>query len=478
MSTDIFELDVHSLSHDGRAVGRLDNRVIFVEGALPEQRVRVKITKSKKNFAEAICLEVLKEAPQSIEAPCPHAAVCGGCALQTMPAATQVLWKERMVLEAMTRIGKLSPQELECIQPLVPSPKAWGYRNKMEFAFGQDAENNLVLGLRGKGSHAVQAVPQCALLPQGCMDVVQKLRNLCHDAGLGAWAPAEKNSVSKNTHREQNVLRHVVVRRPHTTLPDGKAQLLINLITAPACKDVRLRLARLGKDLMQSCSEVTGFVLEERRSATMIAQGEHIITSMGNTTLQEKLGGVEYTFGHNAFFQINTEAAENLCTELAHMAATAAEQQNEGQDFFSLWDVYCGVGAPGLNLARHLPSQSMHLHGVEINPKAIDMAQKNAQNAHVSQAKYTASDAKRALGAWPAPHMILLDPPRAGLAPEVTELVAKSHAQHVIYISCNPATLARDIALLSTVYKVEKLVPMDFFPQTPHVESCVLLVRK
>ncbi len=484
MTAEIFELSVHSLSHDGRAVGRLENRVIFVEGALPGQTIRAKVLKSKKNFAEAQCIEVLKEAPDSITAPCAHASHCGGCALQTMPAETQLEWKERMVVEAMTRIAKLSPEALECIAPIVPSPAPWGYRNKMEFAFGQDAEKNLTLGLRAKASHEVHDVPHCRLLPEGCMDVVQRVKTLCQNMGLRAWG-------GKETEHEASILRHLVVRCPRTpknSEAQSTQQLLLNLITAPASRDMRLNLTRLGKELMQSCPQVTGFVLEERRSASMVAQGEHGIATLGDTVLQEQLGGIDYSFGHNAFFQINTAAAENLCSELKNMAGPlledlqAPEVQHQNGDTPCIWDVYCGVGAPGLNLASAFKTLKPHLYGVEINPKAIGMAQRNAQYlediAHISQAQYVANDAKRALKAWPAPQIILLDPPRAGLAPEVVAHVAKSEAKYILYVSCNPATLARDVALLGENYALEKLVPFDFFPQTPHVESCALLVKK
>ncbi len=471
MKTEHHEIELTSLSHDGRAVGRLSTdkgtQVVFVENALPGQRARIAITKSKKSFAEATCVEVLQEAPDSITPPCPHAGTCGGCALQSMPAATQIHWKERIVHEAMARIAKLSPEQMECIRPLVPSPQPWGYRNKMEFAFGQDAEGKLVLGLRGKGSHEVHMVEHCMLMPQGCMQVVQQVHALCQDARFKAWAGPEDTL---------GILRHLVVRRPHTLGPDGKAQLVVNLITAPGGNNARLRLSRLGKELMQQNAAVTGFVLEERRSASMIAQGEHTITQLGPCKLVETLGSVTYTMGHDAFFQINTAAAEVLCQHIQRMA-----QDVESDGPLCIWDLYCGVGAPGLNLSQHLQQQGQQecqLYGVEINTKAIAMAKRNAEALEFEQVTYVASDAKRALSSWPTPHVVLVDPPRTGLSPEVTQALVKSQAQRIIYVSCNPATLARDMALLSEEYSLKELIPLDFFPQTPHVESCVLLVKK
>ncbi len=469
MNKEIIQIELTSLSHDGRAVGRLDARVVFVEHALPGQTVRAAITKSKKNFAEATCLEVLQDAPDSISAPCPHADICGGCSLQTMSAATQLHWKERIVHEAMTRIAKLAPEQSACIAPIVPSPQAWEYRNKMEFAFGQGEDGSLVLGMRGKGSHTVVPVPHCKLMPQGCMDVVRQVTALCKEAKLQAWVPTNK----EHGQDKPGILRHLIIRRPHTLSPEGTPQLLVNLITAPAGTNLRLRISRLGQDLMNLCSNVTAFVFEERRNNTMIAQGEHVISKIGNTLLREELGDVQYTLGYNTFFQINTPAAQALCTEINTLATLDMPEK----DTVCLWDLYCGVGAPGLSLVRHLGSEKTTVYGVEINPKAIEIAKKTAQGLNYT-AHYEAGDTKKVISKWPTPDCILLDPPRTGMAPEVVEQVKQSQAERIIYVSCNPATLARDIALLSDAYELKKLTPLDFFPQTPHVESCVLLIKK
>ncbi len=525
-------VELTSLSHDGRAVGRLvddpQGRVIFVTHALPGQVVQAKITKSKKNFAEAQCMAIIQEAAHSQEAPCAHAQDCGGCPLQTLHPTRQLYWKERMVHEAMARIAKLAPEQLTCMENIVPSPQAWGYRNKMEFAFGNahnetnmpqtDAskalDKTLALGLRAKASHAVIAVPQCLLMPPVCLNIVESIRALCQKAGFSAWP---------NPTQEHAILRHVIIRRSRTSqkweqqgqghaqeqnqhpeqkheheikdalqqevsqganqglaqelqqglqqrLQQGKEEILVNLIIAPSQKEARLRLSRLGQELMQLHPEVTGFILEERYSKSMVAQGQQKIFSAGNLELQESLGPVAYTFGHNAFFQINTPAAAKLCTILENMTQDILQ----GQKGSCLWDVYCGVGAPGLTLAPYFET----MYGVEINDKAIAMAQKNAVAAGYTHCQYTAGDAKDILLHWPQPHMILLDPPRAGLHEECIQQMLQASAKAILYISCNPATLARDIAALSPQYTVQKLVPLDFFPQTAHVESCALLVRR
>ncbi len=459
MNTDICDVKLTTLSHDGRAIGRLladdetQKLVIFVQGALPGQRVRAKIIKQKKSFAEAICLEILEDSPESRPAPCAHAEKCGGCALQTMPYASQLYWKKTIVHEAMARIAKLSAEELNNIQDIIPSPQQWGYRNKMEFAFGHDLHNEsqLMLGLRAKASHNIVNVPHCMLMPEHCMQAIEVLRKKCQQLQLSAWN--ENNN---------GILRHAVLR----CTQEGAIHLC--LITARTSKNLRKDLAILGQELMDSIPQLTGFVHQERYSRSMFAEGEKLITELGQKVLYQKLGNINYTFGHDAFFQINRAAAEKLTALILSMLPPASAEALP-----CIWDICCGVGAPGLSLA-HAASA---LYGVEINPRAITMAKKNATSLGMEHCHYFAADAKTVLKNWPRPDLILLDPPRAGLHPSVIEEILNTTAKHIIYISCNPATLARDLTLLKAAYTLDKLVPLDFFPQSTHVESCALLSR-
>lgn len=454
----LLELDVLALSHDGRAVCRDGQRVIFVRGGLPGQRIRARLTAAKKRYAEGLCEAVLRPAPDALPAPCPHAGECGGCFLQEMPYTQQLFWKTRILAEALHRIGKLEHVPLA---PIIPSPQTWGYRNKMEFAFAPDSENGLRLGLRAAGSHAVTDIRHCLLLPAGGMDVLRALRELAQESGLPAWNDAEQ--------RGDGFWRFAVLRMPQTAAPNAEnalqPQCLVSCITAPATPEQQARVASLGQELMVRLPAVTGFVHETRAAVAPVAQGERVCLRLGQTTLRERLGGVDFDVDHAGFFQVNTAAAEALCQMAADMAALTGKEQ--------LWDLYCGVGAPGLCLA----AQAASLHGVECAPAAVDMARRNAARAGLAHCRYEAGDAARVPLRWPRPDLALVDPPRAGLASGVTRALLKAHPKKIIYISCNPATLARDVALLGTRYTVERVVPIDLFPQTSHVESIVLLQR-
>ncbi len=456
----VLELDALSLSHDGRAVCRhasdKGQQVIFVQGALPGQKVRARIIASKKSFAEAVCETVLCEAPNARTAACIHSRQCGGCTLQTMPYAQQCMWKERIVQEALCRIGKLEPSQIASLLRILPAPQEWGYRNKMAFTFSNDAQQNILLGLRAKASHCVTDIQQCLLLPHDCMPVLDAIRSTTRATHIPAW----------DMSTQQGLWRYAIIRRPHT-LYKGAIQLLVHIITTPATKEQRNIITHMGTTLLGMGLGITGFVHEERKSLTEFAQGEKLICRMGMTQLLENIDTVQYAVPYNAFFQTNTAVAAMLCAEAEHMAALTGQE--------NIWDLYCGVGAPGLNMAAN----AKQLYGAEINKIAIDAAKHTAQNLGFSHCHYVAKDVQKALGHWESPHVVLLDPPRAGVSPAVLQNILRACPQRIVYISCNPATLARDIALLTKTkeYILQKVVGVDMFPQTPHVETCALLCR-
>ncbi len=480
MTQEYQEIHLHALAHDGRAVGRAlshmneeafssqnaqDTKslgpIVFVQGGLPGQMVRARITKSKKNFSEAICTEVLQESADHIAPACPQAHLCGGCPLQSMPYEKQLFWKERMVKEALQRIGKVAHVPFEKIYP---SPLQWHYRNKMEFAVGKTDSNELILGLRAKGSHSIVAAEQCLLMPKEFVPVLIRLRQLMTATGLQPW-----ENTPQNSHKQ--LWRHVIIRRAYDAHKNNALGCHVQIITAPASAKSRHTLARLGQSLLDANLGVFGFVHEERHSTSLYAQGERCITQLGQKYVSETLANITYTLHHSAFFQVNTMAAEHLCTEATAMAALSGEE--------ILWDIFCGAGAPGLGLA----GKAKEVYGVELNTHAIQMAKNNAQNLGYAHCHYIAGNAERiiknppAQGAWPRPHVILIDPPRAGIHQSLIQTILHSHAHRLIYISCNPATLARDVALLQQKYTLERVCAADLFPHTAHIESCALLTR-
>lgn len=466
---DTCDLDVHALSHDGRAVGRvLDEddanargQVVFVQGALPGQRVRVRLIAAKKNFAEGQLVTVLTPAPDAQAPFCPHAADCGGCPLQEMPYNAQLYWKQRILTDALTRIGKL--QDIT-VRDILPSPQEWGYRNKMEFAFGSDVQGSVFLGLRQRGSHTIVDVTHCKLMPEPAMQVLTKIRELAQKSNLDVWDAAEEGS---------GFWRNIVLRMPlsqapasaNADAPKAGGQCLVYCITSRGTAKEQLIVKDLGHDLMAAMPCVTGFVHEVRDSCDNIPMGEKSLCRLGEDTLTEYLGGHSYTVGAKSFFQVNTNAAEHLCAAVAEGADLSGTE--------ILWDVYCGVGAPGLSIA----AKASRVYGIETSSQAVDMARKNAATAGYEHCAYAVGDAHILLRRLASPHFVLVDPPRGGLHSEVVKELLRAMPKKIVYVSCNPATLARDAALLvQQGYTVGMVQPVDLFPHSPHVE-CVLVLH-
>jgi 23S rRNA (uracil1939-C5)-methyltransferase len=467
------QLDIHAPVSDGRGLARHEGLAVFVADALPGQRVEATVLAVRARLAEARLDLVVAEAPDARPAACPHSdphgGACGGCAWQAMPYARQLAWKERFVLDALQRIGRVPEPP---VLPMLPSPSEWGYRNKMEFAFaGQGAD--LSLGLRRRAAHGIVDVTGCLLQTERTMRVVEAVRRAARRGNLAAWS------------RESGGWwRFLVIREP------AAGGCLVELIVAPHPDSVRHGLA-VAETVFTDCGAdgggVGGFVLSERAASSDVAYGERTLLCLrpdlerdpGAAELEEDLGGLRVKLGIGAFFQVNTPAAARLHAEAVRMAA-----QTAGDPVRTLWDLYCGVGSLGLYLARGLNIPV--LRGVEQSGRAVRLARRNAAAPGLPavSAGYEEGDVLRRIGKLAArgtPDMAAVDPPRAGLGPGVAAALCRLRPGRLLYVSCDPATLARDAALLtrdSAPYRLAAVRPVDFFPQTPHVECVALFVRK
>ena len=460
-------LDIAGLAHDGRGIARLapgnggsDERglTVFVQGALPGQKVRARLEQRKKSWASAVCCEVLTPAPDAVAPHCPHAGQCGGCPLQTMPYARQLAHKEDIVRQALTRIGRLAPDVVGAMcGGITPSPQLTGFRNKLTLAFGScGTDGSPELGLRAEGSHNVVPVPQCALVPAEGLAIAARMQELVR----AAWANGDNR-----------FWRFLTLRHGQTA--GGEEAWWALCLTSPGSKNQRRLVRRVGEDLLAACPQLAGFIHEERRQQDMLAVGERRVCVLGEATLHLPLGGLDFALDAASFFQVNTGAAQQLAEHAATMLAPFAGQGH------TLLDCYCGVGAPGLCLAPGF----VRLRGVEAQKVSIAHATLNARNAGFSHCHYEAADTARALASWTKDcrgdqYVALLDPPRAGLDAATLDVLLRLRPLAVLYISCNPATLARDAATLTKDgYRLDQLRCVDLFPHTPHVESLSLFTQ-
>ena len=498
---DCLDLALDGLAHDGRGIGHLKDPArpgergitVFVAGGLPGQTVRCRVKARKARFLEAELVEVRQPAADAVPPLCPHAAAgtgapgCGGCPLQTMPYASQLEWKTRLARDALVRIGGLDEETLDAAwEATLASPALAGFRNRMTFAFGAGPDG-LVLGQRSRGGADVVPTPDCALLPPGGRELLAVAQEAAAQSGLPAWHASERRGRGKTGGR--GFWRFLTLRQgwlPGETEPRWWALLL----TSPGNQAERAAIRAMGERLLsvRGLSRMGGFIHEERARDDALASGERRILCLDAegaenpeaAILHLPLAGRSFALDAASFFQVNTGAAELLAQTVRSMAPHGGR---------GLLDVYCGVGAPGQLIAADYAT----VLGMESDRRAVALAASNATAAGLKGCRYLTGDAgallKRvASGAPLSGHAkshtflvwdtALLDPPRGGLAPAALDALLHLKPEHILYVSCNPATLARDAARLSTSYTLERLAAVDLFPHTPHLECCSLWRRR
>ena len=480
---DTLELTLHGFSPDGRSVGRTDDGMtVFVQGGIPGQRISARLKAVKKRMAEAEMLSVLTHAGEERPAPCPHSETCGGCPWQCLPYDRQLDWKRRIVQDALRRIGRLGLPE-DIVRPVLfagaEAPSEWGYRNKMEFAFANDGNGRLRLGLRARATRSVVEVTECRLQSPRTMGVLAALRELCAKEKLAAAPdqgdrrqPSHKGGFSRSV-RQNNILRFAVIREP------SGGGCLVELITLPSPQEART-IRRLGEALLAGPWGVTGFVHSTRSAPSAVAYGEETLLRLGECGLVENLHlqgrPVNFQLDHSSFFQVNTRAAELLYNTAADMARQLFPE-SEGNWGRSCWDIYCGVGGLGLAMAPHFE----RVFGMEAVAPAIELAKANAQQCEGTAFQFETGDAatlEKSFKRFALPDLVVTDPPRAGMDEKTVQAILKHKPPRLVLVSCDPATLARDLALLAPAYHIHAVQPVDLFPQTPHVETVASLSRK
>jgi 23S rRNA (uracil1939-C5)-methyltransferase len=427
-------LEIDSLAHGGRGVARTDGYVVFVSGALPGDRVRATLTRARRDFAEAKAVELVEPSPDRVAERCVHGGEpCPGAPWQALPYERQLAEKARQVDDALRRLGRLEGFELEPIEPAV---ERWRYRNKFEYSFGE-RDGQLALGFHRRGSWAEVVDVEDCLLASG--------RNNSARNEVRAWAGREGIPAYERRDRH-GVLRNLVVREGRRT-----GQVQTRLVTGPAS------FSRPPVDLHT--------VVEGPGGGTTGPTGV-----LGEEFLEEELAGLRFRVSHAAFFQTNTEMAERLYGIAAEFAGLAGNER--------VFDLYCGIGTIGLILAP----RAGEVWGVEAAPEAIADAQRNAERNGIPNAHFTAADVRLGVGPLLAeagrPDVVILDPPRAGLSKKIVRRVIECGARRIVYVSCNPTTLAPNASSLATAgYRLRRIKPVDMFPQTSHIECVALLER-
>jgi 23S rRNA (uracil1939-C5)-methyltransferase len=457
------ELEVESLAFGGEGVARLGDGgyVVFVAGAIPGDRVRAVVHKRKRSYAHARTMEVLRPSPDRI----PPTAEHPGVPWQVMPYALQLEVKARQVDEALRRIGGLDGYALE---EIVPAVQQWRYRNKLEYSFGAGDGGELVCGFHTPaGGNSVAAIGDCLLASEAGNRAREAALRWCREQRLEPWdrgrRPGERRGEPPAPAADGRVrLRNLVVREGRRT-----DRLQVRIVTTEG----ELASDGLAAALHAALGEqLSGVLWTRSRSPAETTAGARTELVWGEPELPERLGELDLRISPEAFFQTNTEMAEVLYGLAADYAALEGWER--------VYDLYCGIGTIALTLAP----RAGELWGIELVPEAVADAIEAAHRNDVDKARFFAGDARLALPELleraGRPDVLVVDPPRAGLSRKVVHRIADASPRRIVYVSCNPTTLAPNAAeLVSLGWSLRRVRPVDMFPQTHHVECVALLER-
>lgn len=462
----LIELNVEAIGFEGIAIARKDGLVYFVKGAVPGDKVIARILRKRKNYSEAFATEILVPSPSRTDPQCMHFGTCGGCTWQNLNYKDQLHWKKQHLIDAFERIGGL---KAATILDTIPSEAQFNYRNKMEFSFGasrwltdneinsdKEIENkDFALGLHIPGRFdKVLDVKECLIQP----DIGNKILEAVRLAALNFAAPA----YNQRTHT--GFLRNLLIRTSHSS-----GEVMVVLITAEASDHPDYQMIDWFKEKFpQQFPEVSTIIWAINDKVTPVAIGEPNIIK-GSGFITEEILGLKYRISPFSFFQTNSKQLNKFISLILDYAEINSNK--------IVWDLYCGTGSITLPAVR----QAKQAFGMELAESSIKDAISNAELNHIKNVEFFPVDlhtkeVQILFEKLPKPDIMLIDPPRAGIHKNLIENILVTEPKRIVYVSCNPATQARDCAALSDKYKVECVQPVDMFPHTFHIESLALLV--
>ncbi|MCH4178477.1 MAG: 23S rRNA (uracil(1939)-C(5))-methyltransferase RlmD [Megasphaera sp.] len=444
-----YSIDILRLGVNGEGVGRYEDFTVFVPYTLPGETVDAEITFVKKQYATAKVVKVTKESPDRVKPVCPVYHTCGGCQLQHLSYEGQLKEKRQQVIDALTRIGHL---EHVTVLPTIGADDPFHYRNKMQFPVAEAKKGKVAIGCFAASTHHVINMASCAIQKEGNNSIASIVRDWMMQYKIPAY----------DEDKRFGMIRHVMGRvGVHT------GEIMVCLVTAreqiPHMKD----LVRM---LRQNVPGLTSVVQNINTRHTNVILGPKMRTVYGRPTIHDTIGALTFHISAQSFFQVNSEQAQKLYE-------TALEYADlKGNEVVA--DVYCGTGTITLFLAQ----KAKQVFGIEIVAPAIKDAIQNAKDNHIHNAEFILGDAvyklPELLRDGVHPNVIVLDPPRAGCSEQVLQAIARSKPDRIVYVSCNPATLARDLEYLhKNGYHIQKVQPVDMFPMTHHVECVCLMSR-
>jgi 23S rRNA (uracil1939-C5)-methyltransferase len=446
-----FPLSIKRLGINGEGIGFYKRQVVFVPGALPGEEIQVEITKVFPNRAEGKIKKIKKKSKNRTTPPCPIYEECGGCQLQHLAYPSQLKEKRDVVAQAFERYTKIHKDKLP-LEKTIGMKEPWYYRNKSQFQVGK-LNDTVIAGLYSSNSHKLINIDHCLVQHEDTNIVTNKVKQIIRDLNLPVY----------NERKRTGSIRTIVVR---TAFRTDQIQLVLVTATESFPKK-ELLTAEVKKRLPQ----VTSFVQNINEEKTSLIFGDQTEGVYGKDTITEHLGDLRFELSARAFFQLNPQQTVKLYDEVKRQAKLTGKEK--------LVDAYCGSGTIGMWLAK----DAKEVRGMDIIKESIEDARKNAEKHGISNARYETGKAEKLLPKWLKegwrPDVIVVDPPRTGCDQAFLETVAKIKPKRMVYVSCNPSTLAKDVhMLISKGFEVENITPVDMFPQTAQVEAVCTLVLK
>ncbi|MFB5269844.1 23S rRNA (uracil(1939)-C(5))-methyltransferase RlmD [Paenibacillus enshidis] len=456
-------IDIIGMTHDGEGVGRIEGYTLFVGGALPGEKVRVKVLKTKKQYGYAKLLDVVQASSDRIAAPCPIYDQCGGCQLQHMSYEGQLAWKRQHVVDVLERIGKLEVADNSgaagepgsdagvVVNPTLGMSDPWRYRNKAQVPIGT-AEGGLIGGFYARGSHRIIDMEACLIQDERNDQVVARVKEIGSQLGISAY----------NEETGHGLLRHVVVKTAFRT-----GELMLVLVTNG--RDIPHRDAWIGS-IREQIPAVASIVQNINTKKTNVIFGDETHVLWGRDVIYDYIGNVQFAISARSFYQVNPVQTEVLYGKTVEYAGLTGKE--------TVIDAYCGIGTISLFLAQHADQ----VYGVEIVKEAIDDARSNAELNGLSNVQFEVGASEDVIPRWKEQgieaDVIVVDPPRKGCDPRLLDTILEMKPERVVYVSCNPSTLARDLRVLEDGgYRTIEVQPVDMFPHTVHVEAVVGMQR-
>ncbi len=449
---ELIELTIEDISSEGLGIGHANGMAVFVKDAVVGDRIIARVVKVRKNYAYGRLEKLLSPGPDRVEPLCPAARQCGGCQIQEMSYEAQLRLKERKVRENLARIGGIHPDE-GAFQPILGMKDPWHYRNKAQFPVGRSRDGRIITGFYAGRTHSIIDNRHCEIGIDENRCILDAVISWMEESGVSPYNEADGTGQ----------IRHVMTRAGFST---GELMVVIVAAVSKLKDEDELVGKLLGAVQNRNRFEISGIVLNINKKRTNVILGRENRVLYGKDYIEDCIGPLRYRIFAGAFYQVNPEQTAVLYqTALDYAALTGSE---------TVWDLYCGTGTISLFLAQ----RAGHVIGVEVIPEAVENARENARLNHIDNCEFIAGKAEELAGQVPGADVIVVDPPRKGLDPVVTDTILRVSPDRIVYVSCDSATLARDLAVfVQGGYQIRKIQPVDQFCHTVHVETVVLMSK-